>query len=281
MKTAEIDSVVPAMGQHITAIMALVFLCSSALSAELDDSTRVVSCETDYRSPFLAGLFSYICPGAGQFYNKEREKGWEYLGVTWGSFIAGGCVLNWAENMSDDRNWALCTAAAVHLIGIGATAWVSGVVDAGRSAWRINHGERLVYPEGYRRRSPLLAGTFSALLPGGGQFYNGDTENCIRHLMIYAASAYGAIASVILTDQSTFGGFLVNMAFVSLMCGNTIWSIADAVTTANKQNLSAAQRETACTIRLLPDLALNTMPLALGSQTSASLSASLRLSVVF
>ena len=53
----------------------LIGLLLATMAASAQDSIR-------YRSPFVAGMLSCVCPGAGQFYNKEKEKGWEYMGVT-------------------------------------------------------------------------------------------------------------------------------------------------------------------------------------------------------
>jgi len=234
-----------------------------------------------HRSPFLAGTFSYLCPGAGQFYNKEKEKGWEYLGVTAGSLVAAGMVLNWAENTPDDGDWAMGLLAGGYLIGIGATTWVAGIVDAGRSAWKINHEGPLVYPEGYQRKSPVIAGTLSALLPGGGQFYLGKTEQGVRHLMIFAASAYGMIASLMMTDQSYLGGYMAFTVWECLWLGNTIWSVVDGVKTANARNLAAARPKEDVRVQLAPALELNKAPLALGANASPTFSAGLRLAVTF
>jgi|GEM_PF-2395139 len=269
----------------LIAILALFFLCLPAGASEPADSTQTTPSELAYRSPFVAGLLSYICPSAGQFYNKEKEKGWEYLGVTWGSLIAGGYALSWAENSADDRNWALGIFAATYLIGIGATSWVAGVVDAGRSAWKKNKGEQLVYPEDYQRKSPLLAGTFSALLPGGGQFYNGDTEKGVRHLMVLGASIYGLIATeAFMNSESptsfTIGQITMIVSAVAIEV-NTIWSVVDAVRSADKRNLHAACPKAAFSVRLKPDLELNKSPLALNTKASPTLSAGFTLSVSF
>lgn len=257
----------------------LIGLLLAATAASAQDSIR-------YRSPFVAGMLSCVCPGAGQFYNKEKEKGWEYMGVTWGSLIAGGFVLNWAENTKDDGDWAMGILAGGYLIGIGATTWFTSVIDAGSSAKMINQGGPLVYPEGYKRKSPIIAGTLSALLPGGGQFYNGDIEKGVRHLMIFAAGAYGLMASRTMTDYdsstSSAIGPVIMVVFLSALEANLIWSIVDAAKTANKRNLSAASpKAEACAVRLSPDIALNKAPLALGTQASPTLSAGLKLSVSF
>jgi hypothetical protein len=92
--------------------------------------------------------------------------------------------------------------------------------------------------ESKRSRSPALAGLFSALLPGLGQFYNrqwGKGAGFLGSLLVFDG-LFGATADMmrfvtagLLPPSLTkflFGAFLI--------LGIAIWSILDAMRTARK-----------------------------------------------
>ena len=257
---------------------------SEALPA---DSTASALPDVDYHSPVLAGIFSVVFPGVGHFYNGERAKAWEYMGVTFGSFAAGCVLIASAEKAQDDGDFAMRLLGAGYCIAICSWAILADALDASASAHRINRDGPLVFPEGYKRKSPILAGTFSALVPGAGQIYNGDAERGVRHLMLGAASLLATTASIECSmNASTRGGETLwgtaAYAFGLALLVNTVWSTADAINTANMRNFDAAHtRVETCTVRLTPDLTLNSKPITLGASQTPALSAGLRLSVSF
>lgn len=257
---------------------------STALPA---DSTASALPDDDYHSPVLAGIFSVVFPGVGHFYNGERAKAWEYMGVTFGSFAAGCVLIASAEKAQDDGDFALRLIAAGYCMYICTWAILADALDASASAHRINRDGPLVFPEGYKRKSPILAGTFSALIPGAGQIYNGDAERGVRHLMLGAASLLATKASIDCSinastrGDKTLWGTAAYASGLALLV-NTIWSTVDAINTANTRNFNAAHtRVETCTVKLSPDLALNSKPVYLGASQTPTLSAGLRLYVSF
>jgi len=98
-------------------------------------------------------------------------------------------------------------------------------------------------PTYYSRKDPGVACLLSFILPGGGQYYNGETGKGALMTMISLVSAIGMIASV--DNMFDYNGYyynyndrpptgLVFCAFVYL--GNSLWSIIDAPVSASKIN---------------------------------------------
>lgn len=99
------------------------------------------------RSPFVAGLLSWIVPGAGQFYNGQSKKGWGDLGVQLGSYalmgIGSGLVSSsiyyeYGDLYYDEGSY---TTGCIFMVVGGVTMLVNGIcsiVDAVKSANRIN-----------------------------------------------------------------------------------------------------------------------------------------------
>ena len=120
----------------------LVLLFSGYLFAQSDSlqalSTDVTFDETqeeavpvltwkDRREPFLAGFLSYLCPGAGQVYNKQYDKALGIVAVIAYSYYQG---VQSSETGND-------TYTAVCAFGIGG-AYVFSFFDAIISAKKIN-----------------------------------------------------------------------------------------------------------------------------------------------
>lgn len=86
------------------------------------------------RSPFVAGLLSWILPGAGQFYNGQSSKGWGDLGLHIGSYAIMGIGSTLLVEGEEE-------AGSIFLVAGSVTLFVNGIcsiVDAAKSAKRIN-----------------------------------------------------------------------------------------------------------------------------------------------
>jgi len=81
----------------------------------------------DRREPFLAGFLSYLCPGAGQVYNKQYDKALGILAVIGYSYYQGVQ----SSGTGNDTYTAICA------FGIGG-AYVFSFFDAIISAKKIN-----------------------------------------------------------------------------------------------------------------------------------------------
>ena len=99
------------------------------------------------RSPGLAGVLSWLVPGAGQFYNGESKKGWTDLGVHLGGYVVYGIGIGMMSNSYYYDGWDyyydedLYTAGCLFVVAGGVTILVNGIcsiVDAVKSAKRIN-----------------------------------------------------------------------------------------------------------------------------------------------
>lgn len=101
------------------------------------------------RSPFVAGLLSWIVPGAGQFYNGQRRKGWSNLGLHLGSSIIMGIGTGLMSSSysydyyDGDYNYdeSQYTTGVTFMIVGGVILFVNGInsiVDAVKSAKNIN-----------------------------------------------------------------------------------------------------------------------------------------------
>lgn len=90
------------------------------------------------KSPAVAGLLSFVLPGAGQFYNGENSKGWSDLAWQVGGYLATSIGTGIVAGASSDAGIIL---GAILMIGGAATCGYNGVasiIDAVRSAKRIN-----------------------------------------------------------------------------------------------------------------------------------------------
>ncbi len=100
------------------------------------------------RSPFVAGLLSWIVPGAGQFYNGQSKKGWGDLGLHLGSsvvmgigagLVSGSYYYDYDYDLYYDEGQY--TTGCIFMVVGGVTLFVNGIcsiVDAVKSANRIN-----------------------------------------------------------------------------------------------------------------------------------------------
>jgi TM2 domain-containing membrane protein YozV len=86
-------------------------------------------------------------------------------------------------------------------------------------------------------KSPTAAVLFSVLMPGGGQFYNGQTGKGVLMLGVSVASWCVAAAGISSMDYEGNGAsFLVYLVGLAGVAGTSIWSIADASNTARALN---------------------------------------------
>jgi hypothetical protein len=124
--------------------------------------------------------------------------------------------------------------------------------------------------QGYNRKEPGVACILSLLLPGGGQYYNGQygkggvmTALCIASIFGIAANPYrnydyGSY------DYSYSNSNLSVGFFTLLYFGNFLWSVIDAPISANKinkQNLLSWNLSKNTNLSLRPDIQLaNTSP---------------------
>lgn len=122
----------------------------------------------DKKSPWVAGIMSYIAPGMGQFYNGENRKGWVDLGTQAGAFVGILAGMAMAEEgapyydyhyndiigpdgevigtdiskeLIHEGNETLEAVGTVLMIGSVVALyvnWIHSVVDAAKSANRIN-----------------------------------------------------------------------------------------------------------------------------------------------
>ncbi len=91
-----------------------------------DERTSMLTWK-DRREPFLAGFLSYICPGAGQIYNKQYEKAFGIVAVM------GYCFYQGSLSSETNNN----TFSAICGFGIGG-AYLFSFIDAIVSAKQIN-----------------------------------------------------------------------------------------------------------------------------------------------
>ncbi len=90
------------------------------------------------------------------------------------------------------------------------------------------------------KKEPGLALLCSLLLPGGGQYYNGQYRKGATMTMVYAASMIIAFASMEET-RDYYGNFEYDMSeasavFVTAAFGAYLWSVIDAPISANAIN---------------------------------------------
>jgi len=91
-----------------------------------DENTSLLTWK-DRREPFLAGFLSYICPGAGQVYNKQYEKAFGVLAVM------GYCYYQGIQSSETNNS----TFSAICGFGIGG-AYLFSFIDAIVTAKQIN-----------------------------------------------------------------------------------------------------------------------------------------------
>jgi len=91
------------------------------------------------------------------------------------------------------------------------------------------------YPS-IKKKSPYIAGTLSAILPGAGQLYIGRPRDAVVSLLLNGLFIWGAIAALDRGNNLT-GGILI-----SVESGWYLANIYSAVSGAHKYNCSADQR---------------------------------------
>jgi TM2 domain-containing membrane protein YozV len=91
-----------------------------------------------------------------------------------------------------------------------------------------NHSRSVV--SGYPIKSPVLAGIFSALIPGFGQIYEGDVCKGVTYMV--ATYGLGTCALSSIASKSVTTGIFNSCAAFGLY----IWNIVNAVTSANQFN---------------------------------------------
>lgn len=95
--------------------------------------------------------------------------------------------------------------------------------------------------------SPFVAGLFSSFIPGGGQFYCGETSRGMVFLATYVAGTAIALTSMFKLDESPYTQ-IVNtrqeQSYIGMMIGGVVimassymGSMVDAVILAKRKNL--------------------------------------------
>ena len=133
--------------KKVILMIAIVFMASTSASAQfMNTGSGNMSQSTNQqtyhsaseKSPAVAGLLSFVLPGAGQFYNGENSKGWSDLAWQVGGYLATSIGSGIVVSASSDAGIIL---GAILMIGGAATCGYNGVasiIDAVRSAKRIN-----------------------------------------------------------------------------------------------------------------------------------------------
>lgn len=138
------------MKKLLVMVTILVITSSSAFAQFMNTQPQTTTSNTSSvvhnngageKSPALAGLLSFVIPGAGQFYNGESSKAWADLGTQIGCAVLAGVGSSIATNAAINGN------EAVYYVGLAVTG-ISGIValvneitsisDAVKSAKRIN-----------------------------------------------------------------------------------------------------------------------------------------------
>ena len=123
----------------------LMLLMATPVSAqEAPASVRFV----EYHSPVAAGIFSFFMPGAGQAYNGEWEKGGIFLGAGIVFYTMTVATQKQFNTDCDDLNGGSgeCSSVVPVMFALAYLGnWVSAVVDAARTAKRLN-AEALAQP---------------------------------------------------------------------------------------------------------------------------------------
>ncbi|MDZ4844082.1 MAG: hypothetical protein SH857_00885 [Chitinophagales bacterium] len=106
---------------------------------------------TDYRSPGLAFLFSFLLPGGGQYYNHQHAKGGAMTGLWVGGLITTAvaasanvdCYETYNGNFACDyreNDGAQAAGAVGGMVMFG--SWLWSVIDAPVNAARINRNNK-------------------------------------------------------------------------------------------------------------------------------------------
>src|SRR5688572_7377410 len=112
-------------------------------------------CQHSPRSPFYATVFSALAPGAGQIYNKQLEKAvllwiWLFILIAIGlTLILLGALARWLPTSITHpplSDWVRTNSGTLFRfwIGTGFVIWLINLIDAVRSARRINSGEIVI-----------------------------------------------------------------------------------------------------------------------------------------
>jgi len=147
----------------------------------------------DYNNPAAAFGLSLLFPGFGQFYNGQNAKGTIMSTVALSSYITYYSTRHSNNSLTRDIN----IYSFVFLCG----TYIWSLTDASISANTINRrnralsrnsgndGELSINPtEQYHYRNPAAAVGLSLLLPGLGQFYNGQTGKGVTMCVLYGGS---------------------------------------------------------------------------------------------
>jgi len=185
------------------------------------------------RNPWAALGLSMVCPGAGQLYNHEKEKGFLMMGVWIPCYIYAAWFASQVDSMPYHYIHFDKVSTVEVMLGIAAGVACLVVpiwsdIDAHSSAWRINRKYGYEPPPAKRppKRNVWAALGFSCLLPGGGQIYN---QQYLKSALCVATYAVGA--GVSLPDkhpQQELGN--------TLMVGAMVGSLIDAPLTARRFN---------------------------------------------
>lgn len=128
--------------KKVILMIAIVFMASTSASAQFmntgsgnmsQSTNQPVQHTSSEKSPALAGLLSFVLPGAGQFYNGESKKGWNDLGWQLGGYLVTSIGAGLAYS-SPEVGAVLVSCGGLFMLVNG----IGSIVDAVKSAKRIN-----------------------------------------------------------------------------------------------------------------------------------------------
>jgi hypothetical protein len=132
-----------------TLVVSLLFSVSTSVFAQ-DSATDLSSVQHPYRDPHRARALATILPGAGYAYTGEYLRGYATWVVTATGLMVGPMLIGESCGLVSwtcGRQERLAnTLSGSLLILTSASAWISSIRDAPRSAERANERELIFHP---------------------------------------------------------------------------------------------------------------------------------------
>jgi hypothetical protein len=209
------------------------------------------------KSPEAAMFLSFVVPGAGQYYNGGEGDLTKGLVMTAGS--ATGAILFFVgkNRTRDVYPFGRINSQDAGLVLGGLATWgffhLWSLFDAPGTSERLNR-ESLAPrgvpgQEAWVPKSPVVAGFFSLVLPGTGQYYNGDT---LKGAVMQAGvlGGLGMVIGAMRTELDLDGNALPRnegllLAGLATCATSHLWSIIDAPVCAADLNSRMSSEPTA------------------------------------